>query len=103
MVYGPSHLAGVDFKEDIVLCEVPFGGVLFLNNLIPHRRFVSSLFSLFDFLLSLLSFLSLLSLLSLLFFVDFCRNGPFAGPGHVTYPPLGTFYSIQIVLGFTYA
>ena len=30
----------VDFEKDIVLCEVPFGGVLFINNLIPHRRFV---------------------------------------------------------------
>lgn len=27
---------GVDAK-DAVLCEVPFGGVLFFNNLIPHR------------------------------------------------------------------
>lgn len=27
----------VDFEKDIVLCEVPFGGVLFLNNLVPHR------------------------------------------------------------------
>ena len=28
---------GVDLKKDIVTCEVPFGGVLFLNNCIPHR------------------------------------------------------------------
>ena len=28
---------GVDLKRDIVTCEVPFGGVLFLNNCIPHR------------------------------------------------------------------
>ena len=28
---------GVDLKKDIVTCEVPFGGVLFLNNAIPHR------------------------------------------------------------------
>lgn len=27
----------VDFEKDIVLCEVPFGGVLFINNLVPHR------------------------------------------------------------------
>ncbi|XP_068681653.1 uncharacterized protein [Montipora foliosa] len=27
----------VDFEKDIVLCEVPFGGVLFINNMIPHR------------------------------------------------------------------
>jgi len=26
-----------DMKRDVVLCEVPFGSVLFLNNLIPHR------------------------------------------------------------------
>jgi hypothetical protein len=28
---------GVDMERDIVTCEVPFGGVLFLNNSIPHR------------------------------------------------------------------
>ena len=28
---------GVDLERDIVTCEVPFGGVLFLNNSIPHR------------------------------------------------------------------
>ncbi|CAB4020712.1 Hypothetical predicted protein, partial [Paramuricea clavata] len=28
---------GVDMEKDIVLCEVPFGGVLFINNMIPHR------------------------------------------------------------------
>ena len=28
---------GVDLKRDTVTCEVPFGGVLFLNNCIPHR------------------------------------------------------------------
>ncbi|KAJ7374243.1 hypothetical protein OS493_007322 [Desmophyllum pertusum] len=27
----------VDFEKDIALCEVPFGGVLFINNLVPHR------------------------------------------------------------------
>ena len=30
----------VDFEKDIVLCEVPLGGVLFINNLVPHRRYV---------------------------------------------------------------
>ena len=30
----------MDFEKHIVLCEVPFGGVLFINNLVPHRRFV---------------------------------------------------------------
>ena len=29
---------GVDMASDVVTCEVPFGGVLFLNNVIPHRR-----------------------------------------------------------------
>jgi len=28
---------GIDFQRDVVTCEVPLGGVLFLNNLIPHR------------------------------------------------------------------
>ena len=28
---------GVDLKKDIVTCEVPFGGMLLLNNCIPHR------------------------------------------------------------------
>ncbi|XP_006814546.1 uncharacterized protein LOC100368117 [Saccoglossus kowalevskii] len=27
---------GVNMKEDIVTCEVPYGGVLFINNMIPH-------------------------------------------------------------------
>ena len=28
---------GVDVKKDVVTCEVPKGGILFLNNSIPHR------------------------------------------------------------------
>ena len=28
---------GVDLEKDIVSCEVPFGGMLLLNNCIPHR------------------------------------------------------------------
>ena len=28
---------GVDLKQDIATCEVPFGGILFINNSIPHR------------------------------------------------------------------
>ena len=28
---------GVNMKTDVVTCEVPLGGVLFLNNCIPHR------------------------------------------------------------------
>jgi hypothetical protein len=28
---------GVDMEKDVVTCEVPFGGVLLLNNCIPHR------------------------------------------------------------------
>ena len=28
---------GVSVERDLVTCEVPFGGVLFLNNSIPHR------------------------------------------------------------------
>ena len=30
--------ADVDMKKDIVLCAVPYGGMLLLNNMIPHRR-----------------------------------------------------------------
>ena len=29
---------GVDMEKDLEVCEVPYGGVLFLNNTIPHRR-----------------------------------------------------------------
>lgn len=45
----------VAFEKDIVLCEVPFGGVLFINNLVPHRRLVFFLFvqSPFSFLWTL--------------------------------------------------
>lgn len=28
---------GVDMKMDVVTCEVPYGGMLLLNNCIPHR------------------------------------------------------------------
>ena len=28
---------GVDMERDVVTCEVPFGGMLLLNNCIPHR------------------------------------------------------------------
>ncbi|XP_019644504.1 PREDICTED: phytanoyl-CoA dioxygenase-like isoform X1 [Branchiostoma belcheri] len=28
---------GCDMERDLVTCEVPYGGVLFLNNCIPHR------------------------------------------------------------------
>ena len=31
--------AGVDTENDSVVCEVPFGGVLLINNVIPHRRY----------------------------------------------------------------
>ena len=27
----------VDMERDVVTCEMPFGSVLFLNNIIPHR------------------------------------------------------------------
>lgn len=29
---------GINLTEDCVTCEVPFGGALLLNNLIPHRQ-----------------------------------------------------------------
>ena len=28
---------GVDLERDVVTCEVPFGGMVLLNNCIPHR------------------------------------------------------------------
>ena len=28
----------VDMEKDVVTCEMPFGSVLFLNNIIPHRQ-----------------------------------------------------------------
>ncbi|XP_078576587.1 phytanoyl-CoA dioxygenase domain-containing protein 1 homolog [Branchiostoma floridae x Branchiostoma japonicum] len=28
---------GCDLEKDLVTCEVPYGGVLFLNNCVPHR------------------------------------------------------------------
>ena len=28
---------GVDLDKDVVTCEVPYGGVLFINNCVPHR------------------------------------------------------------------
>ena len=31
-----TYRIGVDVQKDVVLCEVPFGGVLFINNMIPH-------------------------------------------------------------------
>ena len=27
----------VDMEKDVVTCEMEFGSVLFLNNIIPHR------------------------------------------------------------------
>jgi len=33
----------VDLEKDVVTCEVPFGGVLFLNNCVPHQRLVCCL------------------------------------------------------------
>ena len=39
LLFLPVYL-DVDFEKDIVYCEVPFGGVLFINNLVPHRRYV---------------------------------------------------------------
>ncbi|XP_031575072.1 uncharacterized protein LOC116308732 [Actinia tenebrosa] len=32
----------VDMEKDIVLCEVPFGGVLFINNMVPHRSLMNN-------------------------------------------------------------
>ncbi|XP_065897644.1 uncharacterized protein [Dysidea avara] len=28
---------GVDLDKDVITCEVPYGGVLFINNCVPHR------------------------------------------------------------------
>ena len=46
LLFLPVYL-DVDFEKDIVFCEVPFGGVLFINNLVPHRRYVFSCVCLF--------------------------------------------------------
>ena len=35
--HAPTHHAGPRVQEDVVTCEVPYGSVLLLNNLIPHR------------------------------------------------------------------
>ena len=32
---------GVNMEKDLVTCEVPFGGAVIFNNLLPHRRFSS--------------------------------------------------------------
>ena len=37
-----SATGGRDVEEETVTCEVPFGGVLFLNNVIPHRSMVNN-------------------------------------------------------------
>ena len=29
----------VDMSKDVVTCAVPYGGALFINNMIPHRRY----------------------------------------------------------------
>jgi len=31
-------LKGCDLEKDLVTCEVNYGGLLLLNNLIPHQR-----------------------------------------------------------------
>ena len=49
LLFLPVYL-DVDFEKDIVLCEVPFGGVLFINNLVPHRRYVFVCFVFFIYL-----------------------------------------------------
>lgn len=36
---------GVDVEKDLVTCEIPFGGILLMNNAIPHRRFELPCFS----------------------------------------------------------
>ena len=32
-----ENTLGVNLDRDIATCEVPFGGILFLNNAVPHR------------------------------------------------------------------
>ena len=29
----------VDMSKDVVTCVIPYGGALFINNMIPHRRY----------------------------------------------------------------
>jgi hypothetical protein len=35
--------SGIDIEKDIKVCEVPFGGLILFNNMIPHRRYVTLL------------------------------------------------------------
>ncbi|XP_076463481.1 phytanoyl-CoA dioxygenase domain-containing protein 1-like [Babylonia areolata] len=32
-----TRTLGVDMEKDVKLCQVPYGGILLINNLIPHR------------------------------------------------------------------
>ena len=32
-----EKVLGADMQRDVVTCEVPFGGMVLLNNCIPHR------------------------------------------------------------------
>eukprot|EP00794_Sanderia_malayensis_P012089 gene12089-13335_t len=33
---------GVDAKENAIVCEVPFGSVLFINNVVPHKSLLNN-------------------------------------------------------------
>lgn len=33
-----NSIIGIDLEKDIITCPVPYGGMLLLNNMIPHRR-----------------------------------------------------------------
>ena len=32
-------ILGVDMAKDLEVCEVPYGGALIFNNILPHRRY----------------------------------------------------------------
>ncbi|OWF37080.1 hypothetical protein KP79_PYT09770 [Mizuhopecten yessoensis] len=48
---------GVNPATDIVTCEIPYGGMLLLNNMIPHRRYTQIVVSEKTGLLTIDSFL----------------------------------------------
>ena len=33
-----QYILDIDVQKDFITCPIPYGGMLLLNNLIPHRR-----------------------------------------------------------------
>jgi len=34
-------ISDINLETDVITCPVPYGGMLLLNNLIPHRRYIN--------------------------------------------------------------